>query len=257
MTRRFHILFLLVLALAVYVGSAGTPALMDDADGGHALVPREMLESHDFAVMHINGIRWLEKAPLHYWLVAASYSLLGESAFSTRLPLALGVVGLVLMVYVFGRHFFDEQAGFYAGLAICTCIGTWTYTRAMIPEALYALQFTAVFYLFLRAWQGTLPARAGYWGCAAVMGLAVLTRALIGLIFPLGAITLNFNEPVTVSGTPQLALNSGATVNYASGSGTSTCAGSGRARRTCRTKPASPSPRSSTGIIRRSAREAG
>ncbi|MEP6811698.1 MAG: hypothetical protein ABI990_01780, partial [Actinomycetota bacterium] len=35
------------------------------------------------------------------------------------------------------------------------------------------------------------------------------------------SIQVNFNEPVTVTGTPQLALNSGATVNYASGSGTS------------------------------------
>jgi len=190
MTRRFHILFLLALALAAYVGTAATPALLDDADGGHAIAAREMLERHDFMVMHINGIRWLEKAPLHYWLVAGSYALLGESAFSTRLPLALSVVGLVLMVYFFGRHSFGERAGFYAGLVIGTGIGTWIYTRAMIPEAIYALQFTAAFYLFLRAWQGTLSPRLGYWGCAAVIGLAALTRALIGVIFPLGVITL-------------------------------------------------------------------
>ena len=190
MTRRLHILFLLALALAAYAGTAATPALIDDADGGHAIVAREMLERGDFAVMHMNGVRWLEKAPLHYWLVAVSYALFGESAFTTRLPLALSVAGLVLMVYFFGRHFFGERAGFYAGLAICTGIGTWIYTRAMIPEAIYALQFTAAFYLFLRAWQGTLPARLGYWGCAALIGLAVLTRALIGVIFPLGVITL-------------------------------------------------------------------
>ena len=36
------------------------------------------------------------------------------------------------------------------------------------------------------------------------------------------SIQVNFSENVTVTGTPQLALNSGATVNYASGSGTST-----------------------------------
>ena len=36
------------------------------------------------------------------------------------------------------------------------------------------------------------------------------------------SIQVNFSEAVTVTGTPQLALNSGATVNYASGSGTST-----------------------------------
>jgi len=190
MSRGLHIVFLLALALAMYVGTAAEPALIDDADAGHAIAAREMRESGDWAVMHINGIRWLEKAPLHYWLVAASYALLGESAFATRLPLALGVAGLVLMVYAFGQHFWGERAGLYAGLAMCTGIGTWIFTRAMIPEAIYALQFTAAFYLFLRAWQGTLPPRLGYGGCAAVIALAVLTRALIGLIFPLGVSTL-------------------------------------------------------------------
>jgi 4-amino-4-deoxy-L-arabinose transferase-like glycosyltransferase len=190
MNRRLHILFLLALALAMYVGSAAEPALIDDADGGHAIVVREMLERHDFAVMHMNGVRWLEKAPLHYWLVAASYKLFGENAFATRLPLALGVAGLVLMVYAFGRRFFSERSGFYSALAIGTGIGTFIYTRAMIPEAIYALQFTAAFYLFLRAWQGTLSPRLGYWGAAVVVGLAVLTRGLIGMIFPFGVMTL-------------------------------------------------------------------
>jgi 4-amino-4-deoxy-L-arabinose transferase-like glycosyltransferase len=190
MNRRFHILFLLGLSLAIYVGTAGWPAHTDDADGGHVVASREMLETGDWAVMRINGIRWLEKAPLHYWLVAASYAVVGESTFAGRLPLALAVVGLVLMIYTFGRRFFSERAGFYAGLAMCTGIGTWIFTRSMIPEAIYAFEYTAAFYLFLRAWEGSLSPRVGYWGAAAVMALAVLTRALIGLIFPLGVITL-------------------------------------------------------------------
>jgi 4-amino-4-deoxy-L-arabinose transferase-like glycosyltransferase len=190
MTSRFHIWLLILLSLAIYLGTAGWPAHTDDADAGHVVASREMLESGDWAVMRINGIRWLEKAPLHYWLVAASYAVLGENTFAGRFPLALCVVGLVLMTYAFGRHFFSERAGFYAGLAICTSIGTWMFTRSMIPEAIYALEYTAAFYLFLRAWEGTLCWRKGYWGAAAVMAAAVLTRALIGVIFPLGAMTL-------------------------------------------------------------------
>jgi 4-amino-4-deoxy-L-arabinose transferase-like glycosyltransferase len=190
MNPRFHFWFLLLLALGIYVGVAGWPAVIDDADGGHAIASREMLERGDWAVMHINGIRWLEKAPLHYWLVAASYRLLGQNAFSTRLPLALGVVGLVLMVYLFGRRWFGERAGFYAGLAMCTSVGTFIFTRAMIPEAIYALEFTAIFYLFLRAWENDICWRRGFWGAASLIGFAVLTRGLIGAIFPLATITL-------------------------------------------------------------------
>lgn len=188
--NNIRLLLLLALTLGLYLATAAKPALVDESDCGHAVAAREMRDTGDWAVLHINGIRYLEKAPLHYWIVAASYALLGESAFSTRLSLALAVTGLVWMVYVFGCRFFSEQAGFYAGLVMATSFGTFLFTRTMIPEAIYALLFTAAFYLFMRAWTGTLSPRAGYWGCAAVIGLAVLTRALISLIFPVAALTL-------------------------------------------------------------------
>ena len=186
--RRQSVLILVAIAAAIYVGSAARPALLDDADGCHALAAREILQRHDWTVLHINGIRWLEKPPLHYWLVAAAYAALGESAFTTRLPIALTMVALALLLYEFGRRFFDERAGFYAGLVMTTSFGAFLFTRIMIPEALYALEFAAAFYLFLRGWTGTLPARVAYWGAAALVGLATLTRAGIGGLFPIAII---------------------------------------------------------------------
>ncbi len=111
-----------------------------------------MLQRGDWVVMYQDGIRYLEKAPLHYWMVAVSYKLFGQGAFQTRLPLVLSVVGLVLMVYFFARRWFGETAAFYSGLVICTSVGTWLFTRVMVPEAIFALELTALFYLFLRAW---------------------------------------------------------------------------------------------------------
>lgn len=189
-SRKGRTLLLLALTLGIYLATAAKPALVDESDCGHAIAAREVRESGDWGVLQINGIRYLDKPPLHYWIVAASYALLGESAFSTRLSLALAVTGLVWMVYVFGRRFFSEDAGFYAGLVMATSFGTFLFTRTMIPEAIYALLFTAAFYLFLRAWTGSLSPRAGYWGCAAIIGLAVLTKALIGVIFPVAVLTL-------------------------------------------------------------------
>ena len=184
MTRRVSIFVLLALSIGIYVGTSAWPPLLDSSDAGHAEAAREMLQSHNWVILHIDGIRYLEKPPLHYWLVAASYAVFGVSAFATRFPLALAVVGLVLMVYFFGRRWFGERAGFYAGLVICTSPGVFLFTRIMLPEAIYALFFTAAFYLFLRAWQGMLSARAGYWGAAALIALSVLTRSLIGVVFP-------------------------------------------------------------------------
>lgn len=186
MSRRTSILILLALSISIYVGTSGWPPLLDSSDAGHAVAAREMLQNHNWVILHIDGIRYLEKPPLHYWLVAMSYAVFGVSAFATRFPLAMAVVGLVLMVYFFGRRWFGERAGFYAGLVICTSPGVFLFTRIMIPEAIYSLFFTAAFYLFLRAWQGTLSPRPGYWGAAALIALAVLTRSLIGIVFPVG-----------------------------------------------------------------------
>src|SRR5205085_5091103 len=69
-------------------------------------------------------------------------------------------------------------------------VGMFIFTRIMIPEAIYALLFTGSFYLFLRAWTGSLNSRIGYWGAAALIGLAILTRGLVGLVFPVGIIAL-------------------------------------------------------------------
>jgi 4-amino-4-deoxy-L-arabinose transferase-like glycosyltransferase len=180
---------LLIVASAFYIGSASRPALLDDdVDAAHAIVARQMLEQHDYVVLHMNGVRYLVRPPLHFWLIAASYALFGQTEFATRLPLALTVVALLLMVVEFGRRFFNLRVGLYAALVLASSPGLFIFTRTVNQEAICALEFTAAFYLFLRAWTGSLEPRLGYWGVAVLCGLAVLTRGLVGIIFPLAAI---------------------------------------------------------------------
>jgi 4-amino-4-deoxy-L-arabinose transferase-like glycosyltransferase len=184
LTRAAAVILLVVLSAAVYLGNAGFPGLLDDADASHAMVSHEMLQRHDWVILYMNGIRYLMKAPLHYWAVAMSYAALGQNEFSTRLPVALAMIGIVLLVNEFARRFFGVRAGLYSGLVVCTSAGFFLFTRIMIPEAIYALEFTAIFYLFLRGWTGSLSPRIAYWGAAAMIGLAMLTRGLIGVVFP-------------------------------------------------------------------------
>jgi 4-amino-4-deoxy-L-arabinose transferase-like glycosyltransferase len=184
LTRATAVILLLVLSAVIYLGNAGFPALLDDADASHAMVSHEMLQRHDWVILYMNGIRYLMKAPLHYWAVAMSYAAFGQNEFSTRLPVAVAMIGLVLLANRFARRFFGVRAGFYSGLVVCTSAGFFLFTRIMIPEAIYALEFTALFYLFLRGWTGSLAPRVAYWGAAALTGLAMLTRGLVGVIFP-------------------------------------------------------------------------
>ncbi|MFY9908519.1 MAG: glycosyltransferase family 39 protein, partial [Candidatus Sulfotelmatobacter sp.] len=83
---------LAIVFVTVYVGSMFTPALLDDADSTHAEAAREMLVSGDYVTLHINGVRYLEKPPLPYWLVAFSYKLFGVNEFATRVPMVLSVL---------------------------------------------------------------------------------------------------------------------------------------------------------------------
>jgi 4-amino-4-deoxy-L-arabinose transferase-like glycosyltransferase len=189
-SRAAAIILLIALSAAIYLGNAGFPGLLDDADASHAMVSHEMLQRHDWVILYMNGIRYLMKAPLHYWAVAMSYAALGQNEFSTRLPVALAMIGMVLLVNEFARRFFGVRAGLYSGLVVCTSIGFFLFTRIMIPEAIYALEFTAIFYLFLRGGTGSLNPRIAYWGVAAVTGLAMLTRGLVGVIFPLAILFL-------------------------------------------------------------------
>src|SRR5438105_13190405 len=57
---------------AIYLAGMFTPALLDDADSVHAEAAREMALRHDWVTLHVNGIRYVEKAPLMYWGVAGS-----------------------------------------------------------------------------------------------------------------------------------------------------------------------------------------
>ncbi|OLC83272.1 MAG: hypothetical protein AUH66_02985 [Acidobacteria bacterium 13_1_40CM_4_57_6] len=190
MKPKLAILLLLCIASGIYLGNAAYPGLLDDADSSHATVSRSMLERGDWVVLYMNGIRYLVKAPLHYWAVAFSFRLFGATAFSTRLPVALSMVGLVILIYSFVRRYFGVRGGLYSGLVVCTSAGFFLFTRIMIPEAVYALEFTALFYLFLRGWTGTLEPRIAYWGTAALTALAMLTRGLVGVIFPVAIIGL-------------------------------------------------------------------
>jgi len=182
---------LVVIASLFYISAASTPALLDDdVDAAHAVVAREMLERHDYIVLHMNGVRYLVRPPFHFWLIAASYTLFGQTEFATHLPLAMTVVALLLLVFEFGRRFFSLRVGLYGVLILASSPGLFIFTRTVNQEAICALEFAAVFYLFLRAWTGSLDSRLGYWGAAVLCGVAVLTRGLVGIIFPVATIVV-------------------------------------------------------------------
>src|ERR1700729_4079940 len=86
---RVYIIVLLVAA-AVYVGCMiSPPSLMDDVDAVQAQIARSMLTSGDWVTARLDGIPYLEKAPLIYWMIAGSFKFFGDTDVVARIPVVL------------------------------------------------------------------------------------------------------------------------------------------------------------------------
>jgi 4-amino-4-deoxy-L-arabinose transferase-like glycosyltransferase len=149
--RSAALLILNGLWLILFFASLFTPPLLDDADATHANAARHMALTGDLVTLHVDGIRYLEKAPLPYWLVALSFRLFGFNTFAAHLPQAIGVLLLALFGYRWAHRAFNARTAFYTGLATLTCAGIFLFTRYFIPEVLLALFLTTAFYCLLQA----------------------------------------------------------------------------------------------------------
>jgi len=208
---RSTLLSILLLWVAFYASFAlFTPPLLDDADSVHAEVAREMLLRHDYVTLHANGIRYLEKAPLLYWSMAASMRaamLAGAHsprslAAAARIPLALAVLALVLLVESFTRRMFqDARAGLYAALITLSSFGIFLFTRMLIPDALVCLWLALAMYAFWLTETRDAHQRLPSYLFAAACALNVLTKGLIGAIFPVVIVLLYLRATRGVAGT--------------------------------------------------------
>ena len=194
--RKLFLTLLVAIWTAIYISSLFQPALLDDADTVHAVAARMMTVRHEWVTLYTNGgvkpfadgVRYLEKAPLPYWLVAASYKLFGVSEWTTRLPIALAVLALALLLFRMGGRIYGEEAGFYSALVILTSFGIYLFTRFFIPDIIVGFWLAAGMAFFLRTLEESPPSRLACWGLAATVALNVLTKGLIGLAFPGGII---------------------------------------------------------------------
>jgi 4-amino-4-deoxy-L-arabinose transferase-like glycosyltransferase len=174
-------------ALAVYAGCMiSPPSLMDDVDAVQAQIARNMLSSGDWVTARLDGVPYLEKAPLIYWFIAGSFKIFGATDWAARIPMVLAAVALAWLTTAFGIWAFGARAGFYAGLCISTCFGLFLFTRILIPDVMLTLSIALSMWAFLRAIDEGEP-RPRWWALvmAASLGTSLLFKGLIGVVFPI------------------------------------------------------------------------
>ena len=213
-------LAIIVMAwFTLQIGGLFSPGLLDDVDSIYIEIAREMLHRHDFVTPYIDGIRFFDKPPLMFWMAAGSMKIFGEFDWAARLPLALAVLAMLLSVYALGLRLYQsvsptsnpDRGALYSALAMATAIGPYLYTRFYIPDIMIALWMTLSVHCFLIAldrlaatpnspgapfiaprsfaMSGKVDSRSALWPClgfAATLALNLLTKGLIGIVFPIG-----------------------------------------------------------------------
>jgi 4-amino-4-deoxy-L-arabinose transferase-like glycosyltransferase len=189
-SRSHYEIALVTVAVIVFFGCIiSPPGLMDDVDAVHGQIARNMVHSGDWVIAHLDGVPYMEKAPLPYWLIAICYLLMGVHDWVARIPTALAAVLLCFVTARYGTWAFGRRAGFYAGLVLATSIGLFLFTRILIPDVMLALTVTVCFMAFQRAlnedgeelYPRRWPAILG-----AALGVGALLKGLIALVVPVG-----------------------------------------------------------------------
>ena len=197
-STRVRVLTLLgALWLVLFVASLFSPPVLDDADGTHANAARQMAFSGDLVTLRVNNVRYLEKAPLPYWIVAACIRVFGCNTFAVHLPQALAVLLLMLLGFRWAREAFGERAALYTGLGGLTSAGVFLFTRVFFPDSLLSLLLAVALYCFLKSLEPSPTSRTAGNGQRTVplypyamwaaLALAVLTKGLVAIVFLVGA----------------------------------------------------------------------
>ena len=158
---------------------------MDDVDAVQAQIAQNMLQSGDWVTARLDGVAYLEKSPLKYWMIAVCFMVLGVHDWVARIPIATGTVLLCWVTARFAAWAFGRRAGLYAGLTMATSIGLFLFTRILIPDVILTLAITLALWGLMRALEET-ERHARWWalGMWAAMGTGLLLKGLIAAAFP-------------------------------------------------------------------------
>lgn len=170
---------LLLLACVALGWNLNGYRLLDPDEGRNAEVAREMAQTNDYLVPHLDGLPYLDKPIVYFAAAAATIELLGPSETAARLPAYLATLATVALLVSFGRRRWGDEAGWTAGLAYATMVLPLAYARTAIFDSTLTLCTTAAILAFWE--ERPLPG----WAALAV---GTLTKGPIALALPLLAL---------------------------------------------------------------------
>ncbi|MFI4890459.1 MAG: glycosyltransferase family 39 protein [Steroidobacterales bacterium] len=167
--------------------------LYDPDEGRYAEIPREILSGGDWLIPHLNGLVYLEKPPLQYWLAALAFEAFGQSELIARLWTGLFGYLSLWLIFAIARRLWGSEAALKAVTLMAGSILFVLLGHQLTLDMTLSFWLLATLSCFVFA--QTEPARSGAaraWmlGCWAAMALAVLTKGLIGVLIPAATLAI-------------------------------------------------------------------
>lgn len=179
-----------VVAAGLYLLRLGQAPFLDPPEGFHAEIAHSVAVLGDWITLHIDGIRYFDKPPVLYWLMALSFEISAPTEFAARLWPALAAVGIAAVTARLGVLLGGARVGMLAGLMVVANLGMYLYGRIVKPDMPFILCLVLAYAGFALAYQG-----GGRWALAlfyASLGLATMTKDILGAVGPLAVVGLFF-----------------------------------------------------------------
>jgi len=157
--------------------------LFDVDEAVFSAAAREMVETGNLITPTYNYEPRYDKPILIYWFMSAAFKLFGTTEFAARFTSSLFGVLLSAMTFLFVRRVRGVNAAVFATIALAVNLEFFVYSHSAVTDMTLAFFITASIYAFyLGTLEGGKKWFLGFWIAAA---LAVLTKGVVGLLFPM------------------------------------------------------------------------
>jgi 4-amino-4-deoxy-L-arabinose transferase len=171
----------------LYILPLGVRSMIIPDEFRYAEISREMVDTGDWIVPHLNGLRYFEKPILGHWLHALSIKLLGENSFAMRLPSALAVGLSSLMLFLLVRRFTrDTIASIMAASVFLICLEVYAVGTFCVLDSIFSLFITASMVVFFFAFMENRPPKRTFYFIVSgiACGLAFMTKGFLAFVIP-------------------------------------------------------------------------
>jgi 4-amino-4-deoxy-L-arabinose transferase-like glycosyltransferase len=184
---RSRLLFLLAVFAILWFGTLDYRTLIKSDEGRYAEIAREMVVSGDWVTPRYNAVKYFFKPPLQYWATASAFSVFGENEWTARLWVGLTGFLSVLMVFFAGRVLFGARPALLGAIALGSMVmPVFAGHFNTLDMGVGTFMSAAMFAMLLAQRDEASLQSERFWMllCWVAMGLALLSRGLIGIVLP-------------------------------------------------------------------------